>query len=238
MGSSHGRVFGVERGSAPGPAAAAGAPPAPSNSAPAANGPFMMPMQQSWTPPVIPATPSAYPMHPVYGVPMVSEAVLNRYIHPLQSVGAIAPGMTDAAGDVGTTVYRVAPGGMQDFVTTDGFRHRFDVEVVFPSPSTLTWQDRDARQIHPEVAEFASAALREKLASSGIEVANLEITPFRMSGGNEKRPWFLDQLILKTAGKQDLPISLNVAMRDPEYTIASIKESWNQETMTAREIAS
>jgi hypothetical protein len=30
-------------------------------------------------------------------------------------------------------------------------------------------------------------------------------------------------------GKPELPVSLNVAMRDPEYTIASIKEFWNQE---------
>lgn len=204
----------------------------------AANGPFMMPMQQSWTAPVVPVTPAEYPIHPVYGVPMVSEATLNRYIHPLQPAGAIAPGLTETTGDIGTTVYRVAPDGLQDFVTTDGYRHRFDVEIVFPSPASFTWQDRDAREMHPEVADFASTALREKLASSGMDVAKLQITPFRMTGGNESRPWFLDQLVLKMDGKQELPVSLNVAMRDPEYTIASIKEFWNQEALATREIPS
>lgn len=160
---------------------------------------------------------------------MVSEATLNRYIHPLQSVGTTAPGSTDAEGDLGTSVFRVAPGGRQDFVTEDGYRHRFDVEIVFPSPSTFTWQDRDASEIHPEVGNFAATALREKMESAGMDVAKLEITPFRMKGGNESRPWFLDQLVLKMEGKEDLPISLNVAMRDPEYTLETIKSSWGME---------
>ncbi|MDZ7636722.1 MAG: hypothetical protein U5J83_00450 [Bryobacterales bacterium] len=186
----------------------------------------MMPMQQSWTPPVIPISAPEYPLHPVYGVPMASEATLNRYLHPLQAVGAVAPGVAQGAGDIGTTVYRVAPGGLQDFVTADGYRHRFDVEVVFPSPASFSWQERDAKQIHPEVAEFAGTQLRENLAASGVDVSNLEITPFRMAGGSDTRPWFLDQLILKMAGQPDLPVSLNVAMRDPGYTVATIQESW------------
>ena len=225
-----------ERGSAP----TSGVPLSTESAPPTAvaNGPFMMPMQQSWTAPVVPVTPSEYSLHPVYGVPMVSEATLNRYIHPLQPAGAIAPGLTESKGDIGTTVYRVAPGGMQDFVTADGYRHRFDVEIVFPSPASFTWQDRDASEIHPEVADFASTSLREKLASSGMDVAKLQITPFRMAGGNENRPWFLDQLVLKMDGKQELPVSLNVAMRDPEYTIASIKEFWNQEAIATPEIPS
>lgn len=194
---------------------------------PSTDGPHMMPMQQSWVAPVVPATPSAYPLHPVYGVPMVSEATLNRYIHPLQTVGTTSPGPAEAPGDIGTSVFRVAPGGMQDFVTADGYRHRFDVEIVFPSPSTFTWQERDATEIHPEVADFAANALREKMASSGMDVAKLEITPFRMKGGNAARPWFLDQLVLKMAGKPDLPVSLNVAMRDPAYTLETIQAAWD-----------
>ncbi|MCC6264275.1 MAG: hypothetical protein IT169_11910 [Bryobacterales bacterium] len=217
----------VERGNAT-PAA----PPA------AADGPMMMPMQQSWTPPVVPATPSAFPLHPVYGVPMVSEATLNRYIHPLQTLGTIAPSSGEAEGDIGTSVFRVAPGGMQDFVTGDGYRHRFDVEIVFPSPGNFTWQDRDATEIHPEVGEFAATALREKMAASGMDVAKLEITPFRMKGGNEARPWFLDQLVLKMTGKPDLPISLNVAMRDPAYTLETIQSEWSESAVAAWEIPS
>lgn len=198
----------------------------------------MMPMQQSWVAPVVPETPSEYPLHPVYGVPMVSEATLNRYIHPLQTVGVTAPGSIEAPGDVGTSVFRVAPGGLQDFVTEDGYRHRFDVEIVFPSPSTFTWQERDAREIHPEVAEFAATALREKMSASGMDVNKLEVTPFRMKGGNEARPWFLDQLVLKMAGKPDLPVSLNVAMRDPEYTLETIQSAWDLEAAAPATIPS
>lgn len=192
----------------------------------ATDGPSMMPMQQSWVAPVVPATTSEYPLHPIFRVPMVSEATLNRYIHPLQAVGTVAPGSTEAEGDLGTSVFRVAPGGRQDFVTEDGYRHRFDVEIVFPSPSTFTWQDRDASEIHPEVGDFAAKALREQLEGAGMDVAKLEITPFRMKGGNEARPWFLDQLVLKMEGKEDLAISLNVAMRDPGYTLETIQTSW------------
>ncbi|MCZ2155370.1 MAG: hypothetical protein LC114_15955 [Bryobacterales bacterium] len=186
----------------------------------------MMPMQRSWTAPEIPDTPSESPLHPKYGVPIVSEATLNRYMYPLEPVGAIPPNETAAPGDIGTSVFRVAPGGMQDFVTADGYRHRFDVEIVFPSPSNFTWQGRDARTIHPDVAEFAESSLREKLSSTGLDVASLEISPFRMLGGTADRPWFLDQLVLKLAGKPDLPVSLNVAMRDPGYTAATIWEAW------------
>lgn len=189
-----------------------------------------MPMQRSWTVPEIPETPSEYPLHPKYGVPMVSEATLNRYTYPLETLGAIPPNETASDGDIGTSVFRVAPDGLQDFVTSDGYRHRFDVEIVFPSPSSFTWQGRDARTIHPEVAEFAASSLKDKLAASGMEIADLEITPFRMAGGTPNRPWFLDQLVLKLAGKPNLPVSLNVAMRDPDYTVATIREVWEIDT--------
>ena len=191
-----------------------------------AGGPYMMPMQQSWVAPVVPVTESAYPLHAVFGVPRVSEATLNRYIHPLQAVGVTTADPTEAEGNAATSVFRVAPGGLQDFVTEDGYRHRFDVEIVFPSPSTFTWQGRDATEIHPEVAEFAAESLRESMASSGMDVSKLEITPFRMKGGNAARPWFLDQLVLKMEGKEDLAVSLNVAMRDPGYTLETIQTSW------------
>lgn len=192
-----------------------------------AEGPFMMPMQQSWTPPVIPPSTSEYRLHPIYGVPMVSEATLNRYIHPLQSVGAILPDSTaetPSAGDIGTTVYRVAPDGEQDFVTSDGFRHRFDVEIVFPSPSSGMWQGYDALKMHPEVADYASEQLLNHLNEAGISTAGMSITPYRMIGGTPDRPWFLDQLVIHTEGNQDLAVSLNVAMRDPQYTIDTIRD--------------
>lgn len=192
-----------------------------------AEGPFMMPMQQSWTPPVIPPNSSEYPLHPIYGVPMVSEATLNRYIHPLQAVGSIVPDPsagTPAEGDIGTTVYRVAPGGEQDFVTSDGFRHRFDVEIVFPSPSSGMWQGQDALKIHPEVAEYASQQLLDHLNEAGISTAGMTISSYRMIGGTPERPWFLDQLVIHTQGNRDLAVSLNVAMRDPQYTVDTIRE--------------
>lgn len=200
--------------------AAAAAPPDP-------DGPrYMMPMQQSWTPPVIPKDESGPPLHPVYRVPMVSPESLNRYFHPLQAIGSIAPNSIGTGSEIQTTIYRVAPGGLQDFVTSDGFRHRFDVEVVFPAPGSIYWQDRESTSIHPEVAEFAVGQLRERLQEAGLDVEELEIEPFRMKGGTANRPWLLDQLILKQPGKEDLPISLNVAMRDPAYTVQTILERW------------
>lgn len=234
--SARARPYGEGNRHPSSPTAPASAPTAPEGAT--AGGPYMMPMQQSWVAPVVPVTPSEYPLHAVFGVPRVSEATLNRYIHPLQAVGVTAAGSTEAEGDLGTSVFRVAPGGLQDFVTEDGYRHRFDVEVVFPSPSAFTWQGRDATEIHPEVAAFAATALREKMASSGMDVSKLEITPFRMKGGNAARPWFLDQLVLKMEGKDDLPVSLNVAMRDPEYTLETILSSWETNTEAARAIPS
>lgn len=197
-----------------------------------ADGPrYMMPMQQSWTAPVIPKDESGPPLHPVYRVPMVSPESLNRYFHPLQAIGSIAPNSTGTGAEVQTTIYRVAPGGLQDFVTSDGFRHRFDVEVVFPAPGSIYWQDRESTSIHPEVAEFAVGQLRERLQQAGLDTKDLTIEPFRMKGGTANRPWLLDQLILKQPGKEDLPISLNVAMRDPAYTVQTILDRWTETTI-------
>jgi hypothetical protein len=191
----------------------------------------MMPMQQSWTPPVIPEDKLASPLHPVYRVPMVSPESLNRYFHPLQAIGNIAPNSTGTGEEIATTIYRVAPGGVQDFVTSDGFRHRFDVEIVLPAAGSILWQDREVTSIHAEAAEFATDQLRSKLEAAGMDVSNLEIEPFRMKGGTANRPWFFDQLILKQAGKEDLAISLNVAMRDPDYTVQTIRDRWEEMTI-------
>lgn len=195
------------------------------------DGPFLMPMQQSWTPPVIPEDQLASPLHPVYRVPMASPESLNRYFHPLQAVGAIGPNSTGTGEEIATTIYRVAPGGLQDFVTSDGFRHRFDVEIVLPAAGSILWQDREVTSIHAEVAEFATDQLRSKLEAAGMDVSKLEIEPFRMKGGTANRPWFFDQLILKQAGKEDLAISLNVAMRDPDYTVQTIRDRWEETTI-------
>jgi len=59
-----------------------------------------------------------------------------------------------------------------------------------------------------------------------------------MKGGNEARPWFLDQLVLKIAGKPDLPVSLNVAMRDPAYTLETIQAEWSESAAAAWETPS
>jgi hypothetical protein len=186
--------------------------------------PMGLPMQYTYQGPPIDES-SLPPMHPVYNVPMVHPESLNAYIHPLQRVGAATVGDLSAGEISASNVYRVPAWGMQDFVTSDGFRHRFDMEVVF-GPGSVAMTDGQSRPgIHPEVADFVLDNLRQQMEKAGIpQNAIASMNAMRMHGGTTNRTWHLDQIEIVSADGRSLYPSMNAAMRDPRHTIEQIQE--------------
>lgn len=189
--------------------------------------PMGLPMQTVTEAPPRSDVPSV-PMHPVYNVPMVSQESLDAYIHPLQLAGSVQPdtvGTNNNAQNFASNVYRVPDWGLQDFVTSDGKRHRFDVEIVFIPTGATSWNGLDTAKIHPEVASFVLENLRAAMAAEGIpESAVKSMDAVRLQGGANGRSWYLDQIQLVSSDGRTMYPSLNGAMRDPQHTIERIMD--------------
>jgi hypothetical protein len=183
-----------------------------------------LPMQSTYQGPPIDEK-AGPPLHPVYKVPMVQSDSLNAYIHPLQRLGSVVAGDGSAGEIAASNVYHVPSWGLQDFVTSDGFRHRFDVEVVFGPGSAWVPNGQPRPGIHPEVSDFVLESLRQELQKAGVPVnAIASMNTMRMHGGTQGRTWHLDQVEVVSADGRKLHPTMNSVMRDPRYTVELIQE--------------
>lgn len=222
----------------PTPAApGSGAPPAavtpqrgnPSQSAPPAVG-YLLPMQHvpygmAVQPPSLP-DPSGFDFELI--VPRVPDSVVKGYMHPLEVEGSIGPrqaGSGPGGAVFASNVYRVPAWGLQDFVTSDGVRHRFDVEVVFPEAGATHWLGVPVREVHPEVADFVVKTLRDNMAAAGIPTSAVQsISVARAHGGPSARPWYMDMVNFVRADGTSFSGSMNIYLRDPKHTMNTLQE--------------
>lgn len=150
------------------------------------------------------------------------------YMDAQEIIGSIAPRV--AGSGPGNTafasnLYRVPEWGLQDFVTSDGTRHRFDVEVVFPEAGATTWLGNAVGQVHPEVASFVVENLRKTMAAGGIPMSAVaEIKAFRSHGGPAERPFYMDNLQFVRADGAKFTGSMNIYMRDPVQTLQVLRD--------------
>ncbi len=170
---------------------------------------------------------TANPLHPVYNVPMVSQAAREAYIHFSQTTGHVwntsAP--AEEQGGFATTTYRVPSWGLQDFVTSDGMRHRFDVGLIYPTKGYEEWNGMDVNKIHPEVESFVLNRFKADLAAEGIpESAFSAIKLIRVHGGTTKQQWFVDVLRVEKPNGEAIFPQMNVAMRDPKHVMEIMRE--------------
>ncbi|MCW5964811.1 MAG: hypothetical protein KIT83_12290 [Bryobacterales bacterium] len=143
-------------------------------------------------------------------------------------IGSIAPRV--AGSGPGNTafasnLYRVPEWGLQDFVTSDGTRHRFDVEVVFPEAGATSWLGNEVRQVHPEVASFVEENLRRTMAAGGIPMSAVaQINVYRSHGGPGERPFYMDNVQFVRADGAKFSGSMNIYLRDPVQTLKVLQE--------------
>lgn len=169
------------------------------------------------------ADPTKNPLHPVFKVPMVSQAAREAYIHFSQQTGHVWNSSVSADTDQGgfaTTTYRVPSWGMQDFVTSDGVRHRFDVALVYPTKGYSQWNGMDVDKIHPEVESFVLNRFKADLAAEGIPASAFSsIGAIRVHGGTSMQSWFVDVLRVEKPNGEVIYPQMNVAMRDPRHVM-------------------
>jgi|GEM_PF-2654326 len=167
-------------------------------------------------------------IHPLYGVPMVSQAAKDAYIHFSQQTGHVwnsSAGPDANQGEFATTTYRVPSWGVQDFVTSDGVRHRFDVGLVYTTRGSEGWNGMDVNEIHPEVEAYVLTQFQQDLSEAGIPASDISsVSAIRVHGGTTKQEWFVDVLrVTKTSGESIYP-QMNVAMRDPKHVMELIQD--------------
>ena len=172
-------------------------------------------------------SPTENPLHPVYKVPMVSQAAREAYIHFSQTTGYVwnESAADDDQGAFATTTYRVPSWGLQDFVTSDGVRHRFDVGLVYPTKGYSKWNGMDVDKIHPEVESFVLNKFKDDLAAAGIPPSMFKsITAIRVHGGTSQQSWFVDVLRIEKPNGETIYPQMNVAMRDPKHVMEIMRE--------------
>lgn len=175
-----------------------------------------------------PRDPTKNELHPVYGVPMVSQAAKDAYIHFGQLTGYVwnsSAGPDVDQGAFATTTYRVPTWGVQDFVTSDGVRHRFDVGLIYPTRGTPIWNGMDVRQIHPEVEDYVLTQFEKDLREAGIPASAISsVSAIRVHGGTARQDWFVDVLRVTKPNGESIYPQMNVAMRDPRHVMELIQD--------------
>ncbi len=168
-----------------------------------------------------------------WGARYLPDAVKWPYMNPNEIVGSIAPraaGAEEGNRAFASNLYRVPEWGLQEFVTSDGSRHRFDVEVVFPEAGASTWLGNQVGRIHPEVADFVVENLRKTMAEGGIPASAIaDIRVYRAFGGPGERPFYMDSVQFVRADGEKFSGSMNIYMRDPKHTLQILKDFFQSE---------
>ncbi|MCU0225993.1 MAG: hypothetical protein MUF01_00010 [Bryobacterales bacterium] len=163
-----------------------------------------------------------------WGARLLPDLRSGEYVVPNEVIGSIAPRLAGAGPDktaFATNLYRVPEWGLQEFVTSDGSRHRFDVEVVFPEAKVSSWLGGPVSQIHPEVASFVVQQLRDTLAKAGIpQSAIADIQVSRSFGGPGDRQFYMDNVRFTRADGETFGGSMNIYMRDPKHVVPMLQE--------------